>query len=97
MKIPISYTVSTRNRTGAGVAAKFKTTTRTYKNYFFGQEADAITDMKQCSIVRGSTLTVEANRGYDVKNAEPDANLLQADLPGGACFLGGSAATTSYW
>lgn len=53
--------------------------------------------MKQCTIVRGSTLTVEANRGYNIKNAELDANLLQADLPNAACFRGATAATSSYW
>lgn len=53
--------------------------------------------MKQCTIVRGSTLKVESNRGYDVKNAELDANLLQADLPNGACFPNSVPATNSYW
>ena len=46
------------------------TESKTYKNYFFGQEASTITDAKQCTIVRGSTLKVESNRGYAVKNAE---------------------------
>ena len=53
--------------------------------------------MKQCTIVRGSTLKVEANRGYVISNAEPDAKLLQADLPRAACFPHATAATASYW
>lgn len=53
--------------------------------------------MKQCTIVRGSTLNVESNRGYAVKNAEPDMRLLQADLPNGRCFSNNTAATNAYW
>lgn len=56
---------------------------REYKNYLFGQEANTLTDAKQCTIVRGSTLKVEANRGYDINNAEKDVNFLNADRPGG--------------
>jgi len=68
-----------------------------YISEIFGQEASAITDMKQCTIVRGSTLKVESNRGYNMKNAETDANFLQSDLSGGACFFGGTSLTASYW
>lgn len=70
---------------------------REYKNYFFGQEASTITDTKQCTIVRGSTLKVESNRGYNINNAEKDINFLNADQPGGGCFNGTTASTNSYW
>lgn len=51
--------------------------------------------MKQCTIVRGSTLKVESNRGYDMKNAEIDGKLLGAE--GAMCFPGNAPGTTSYW
>lgn len=73
------------------------TKTRVYKNYFFGQEATAVSAMKQCTIVRGSDLVVESNRGYAIKNTQGDVNFLQSDLGGGACFPGGTPATFSYW
>lgn len=101
LKIATSYKIVSRTRTGASgdgaSGQKVKSNTRVYKNYLFGQEASAITDMKQCTIVRGSTLKVESNRGYNMKNAETDANFLQSDLSGGACFFGGTSLTASYW
>lgn len=79
------------------IAVSYKTDGKLYKNYFFGQEASSITDMKQCTIVRGSTLKVEANRGYNPKNSENDVKILQSDLPNGQCFSGNTPATQSYW
>lgn len=52
--------------------------------------------MKQCTIVRGSTLKVEANRGYNPRNSEDDVKLLQS-APNGQCFSGNTPATQSYW
>ena len=40
------------------------------RSYFFGKEASTVTDADQCTIVRGSTLKVESNRGYNIKNVE---------------------------
>jgi hypothetical protein len=54
-------------------------------------------DPKQCTIVRGSTLKVEANRGYNIKNAQVDANFLSSDLGRGQCFPNSKPATISYW
>lgn len=79
------------------IAVSYKTGGKLYRNYFFGQDASAVTDMKQCTIVRGSTVKVEANRGYNVNNSEADLKLLQSDLPEGKCFPGGKPATWSYW
>lgn len=100
LKILSSYTVTSRTRASAGTIAvpkPFSTSTKIYKNYFFGQEANLVTDMKQCSIVRGSSLVAESNRGYNIKNAELDAALLQSDLSMGRCFPGSKPATVSYW
>ncbi len=47
--------------------------------------------------MRGSTLPVEANRGYDVNNAQPDVMLLQKDLPNGRCFPNNSVAAMAFW
>ena len=61
-----------------------------------GRKADTITEAKDCTIVRGSTLRAEMNRGYNPNNADDDTNLLNKDL-GSRCFPRGSAATASYW
>lgn len=99
LKIATSYNISTTTSTeGSGtIQATSSNVATLYKNYFFGQDASSITDMKQCTIVRGSTLKVEANHGYNIKNAESDANILSSDLPNGRCFPGSTPATLSYW
>jgi hypothetical protein len=99
LKIATSYSISTTTTTVASgaTAATSTNVAMVYKNYFFGQEATAITDMKQCTIVRGSTLPVESNHGYNIKNAQGDADILQSDLPNGRCFPGGAPATQSFW
>jgi len=104
LKIVTSYKVSTTSYTkstattnppASGLSATVGT--RVYKNYLFGQDASVINDAKQCTIVRGSTLTVESNHGYDIQTAQSDVNILQADLPSGQCFPGGAPATQSFW
>jgi hypothetical protein len=69
----------------------------TYRNYLFGKTGESITTAEQCSIVRGSSLPVEANRGYNTFNSENDVNVLNADLPNGGCFAGGEAKTMAFW
>lgn len=72
-----------------GAPAKPGTSTkssRSYRNFIYGKQGADIKTAADCSIVRGSTLPVEANRGYDVTNSEADASLLQSDLPNGRCF-----------
>lgn len=54
LKIATGFTFDTNINKGS-LNVNNKNVTLVYKNYFFGQEASAITDAKQCSIVRGNT------------------------------------------
>lgn len=64
---------------GTGVTAT--SNSKLYKNYFFGQDASAITSINQCTIVRGSDLKVESNHGYNINTTESDVKILQENLP----------------
>jgi hypothetical protein len=66
-----------------------------YQNYLFGKQASSITSAKECSIVRGSTLPVEANRGYNILNVEPDIQKLSQYTA--LCFPGGTPAAADWW
>lgn len=79
---------------GGGSLTPSKSTT-TYANYFFGRKAETINRANQCTIVRGSTLTVEANRGYNIQQIEADSALLSSG--GVGCFPGNKPALQSYW
>jgi len=67
----------------------------TYTNYFFGKMGSSITKAEQCSIVRGSTLAVESNRGYNVNNVQPDIDTLSPE--GAKCAIGTGLNTSAYW
>ncbi|MDD3145600.1 MAG: hypothetical protein PHV23_05865, partial [Candidatus Gracilibacteria bacterium] len=60
----------------------------TYENYLFGKKASTITTAEQCSFYRGSLSNggqlVEANRGTNIYNIEPDKNTLSPF--GNVCF-----------
>ena len=45
-------TTTSTNGSNPTYSSHVNGTTREYKNYFFGQEANAISDVKECSIVR---------------------------------------------
>ena len=47
-----------------------------YKNYYYGLDASNVQSAKDCTIVRGSSLMVEANRGYNTMNVQSDVDLL---------------------
>ncbi|MDD2745687.1 MAG: VCBS repeat-containing protein, partial [Candidatus Gracilibacteria bacterium] len=66
-----------------------------YYNYYFGKAASTITSARECSIVRGSTLPVEANRGYNILNVEPDLKKLTPYTA--ECFPAGKPATGDFW
>lgn len=75
-----------------------------YRYYLFGQKAEDITSAEQCTIVRGSSLPTEANRGYNVFNSENDAKALsdpsQPPFVGdgrGLCFNGSQPQTMDTW
>lgn len=66
-----------------------------YQNYLYGKTASGITNAKECSIVRGSSLPVEANRGYNILNIEKDLSML-TPYPT-VCFPGGTSASKDFW
>ncbi len=75
-----------------------------YESYLFWRNAGSISQADQCSIVRWSTLAVEANRGYNVSHAQEDVSVLMnpgiAPYVGdsyGGCFIGGSPQTLDTW
>lgn len=82
------------------VLTGYSTGDREFKNYFLGREAQTITKAADCTIVRGSTLVAEANKGYALgTDMAADVTLLTNDLPNGACFPNPTkkAATMSFW
>lgn len=85
---------------GIGLATTYTITGRSitnsnspsvYHNYYFGQRADGISSANQCSIVRGSSLAAEANRGYNVQNVQADLDALKNPAAGPKVGLGGNA------
>ncbi len=103
--VGLTYTVNDESAT-AGTAAtetapatggEKSSSSRTYRNFIFGKEGSQINAANECTIVRGSSLAVEANRGYDVSNAQADVALLQKDLPNGRCFPNSSVAGMAFW
>lgn len=96
--IPTTYTIEDHKNVESNEP-------KVYRNYFFGQRADEITNANQCSIVRGTDLPVEANRGYNVQNLQKDIDALQnpslspfTGISGNACFAGnGTPYTQDTW
>lgn len=75
-----------------------------YKNYFFGREGKNIQNSSQCTIARGQpgdiqefgrSILVEANNAFDVKSAERDMRVLEADSP--YCFQDGGPHIQTFW
>ncbi len=66
-----------------------------YQNYYFGKKASEITSARECSIVRGSSLAVEANRGFNIQNIQGDVQLLSQNAV--TCFAGGVPQTKDFW
>lgn len=79
----------------AGASSITTQTPSVYQNYYFGKQASSISKAQECSIVRGSTLPVEANRGYNIMNADPDVKKLTQYTT--LCFPGGTPATGDWW
>jgi len=98
LKIATEYTVETKK---TGSLNDNSNKTRTYKNYFFGQEANQVSDMKQCSIVRGnrtnSGIIVEANRGNAIKNIQSDVDFLSSNPSASTCLSATASKTMTYW
>lgn len=80
-----------------GTPGTSSSSSRSYQNYLYGKPGASVSKAEDCTIVRGSSLVVEANRGYDVSNSESDVSILQNDLPNGRCFPGGKPAAMSFW
>lgn len=80
-----------------GTPGTSSSSSRSYQNYLYGKPGANVSKAEDCTIVRGSSLVVEANRGYDVSNSESDVSILQNDLPNGRCFPGGKPAAMSFW
>lgn len=103
--VGLTYKVDSDNRTadekdasGAVVTPGVLTSShRSYRNFLYGREGSLVQKAEDCTIVRGSTLPVEANRGYNALNSQADLALLQADRPGGKCFPGGNIAAGAFW
>jgi hypothetical protein len=57
-----------------------------YQNYYFGKNANDIQSASDCTIVRGSSIAVEANRGFNIANVEGDVATLGANAR--LCFSG---------
>jgi hypothetical protein len=83
--------------TGSGSTSSQGTTPEppSYQNYLFGRGAKDITRASECSIVRGSTLRVEANRGYNPLGVQPDVEQLSATPV--LCYPGDSPQTQDFW
>ncbi len=73
--VPTTYT-KTGGLVGPDGMPLFSTEPKSYSNYLFGRRADSLETAGDCSIVRGSTLPVEANRGYNVQNVQKDLDAL---------------------
>ena len=102
-QIEVSPSVTTVDASGATSTTPAVTqiqatsNSKLYKNYFFGRDAITVTNINQCTIVRGSDLKVEANHGYNINTTESDVKILQENLPKGGCFPNKTAATRAFW
>ncbi len=97
MKMETTKTTTVVSGTGdsATSAKSNSTSTAIYNNYYFGKKASDVSSARECSIVRGSSLVVEANRGFNIKNIQNDVKLLSQN--GALCFAGGVGQTTDFW
>ncbi len=68
-----------------------------YINHYYGLSADTLTGALQCTIARGSSRLVEANRAYNIHHAGSDTQTLQNSLGAGQCFAGMVPQTQSFW
>lgn len=95
LAIPVDIKITKVGSGSSSSSSSSNPTPPIYQNYYFGKQAASITSAKDCSIVRGSTLPVEANRGYNIMNAEPDVKKLTQYTS--LCFPGGTPATGDWW
>jgi hypothetical protein len=91
--IPVDFKLSGSGFLGSNTIST--ETPSTYQNYYFGKQASSITKAQECSIVRGSSLPVEANRGYNIMNTDSDIKNLTQNAA--LCFPGGKPSTSDWW
>jgi hypothetical protein len=91
----VDLSKSTTNLDGTKKPGPTDTDPPLYTNYYYGQNANEIKEAKDCTIVRGSSLKVEANRGFDISTVESDVSTLGANAP--LCFAGSKWQTGDFW